>query len=415
MNIAIIGYGVVGSGVSEVIRKNALSIASRAGEPIYVKKILDIRDISEEPDGKLLTKNPEDVFGDDDISVVVETIGGAKIAYEYTKRAFAAKKHVVTSNKELVAACGPELLAMARENGVSYLFEASVGGGIPIIRPLNQCLAANIINGITGILNGTTNYILTKMYREGCDFKDALKNAQKNGYAEADPTADIEGHDACRKIAILSSIAYNEFVDCRNIYTEGISNISLPDMQYAEAIGSVIKLIAVSRREGDRIFARVSPAIISKKHPLYNVEDVFNAIVVSGDAIGEAMFYGRGAGKLPTASAVVADIIDIAKHDITSAGNLWVRKEYNNIVPISESETRFMVRASVVNAEEAVKHIENTFGAVEFINTGKRELAGELAFITSKDKEAKLLGNIGGLDSISSIKRVMNAIRVEED
>jgi len=414
IDVAIIGYGVVGSGVSEVIRKNSQSIAARAGEPIRVKKILDIKDIADEPDRELLTKNPDDVFNDPDISVVVETIGGTRIAFEYTKKAFSVKKHVVTSNKELVATHGPELLQMASDNGVSYLFEASVGGGIPIIRPLSQCLAANIINGITGILNGTTNYILSQMRREGRDFSDALKSAQQNGYAEADPTADIEGRDACRKIAILSSIAYNEFVDCKNIYTEGISKISLADMQYAEEMDSVIKLVAISRRRGDRIFARVSPAIISRNHPLSNVEDVFNAIVVSGDAIGDAMFYGRGAGKLPTASAVVADIIDIVKHNDSSSGSLWVRKEYDNTVPIGESETRYFVRVAVRNSGEASKFIDKTFGKVEYISSGSRELSGELAFTTSRETEAKLSRCIDTLKGIGSIKEVINVIRIEE-
>lgn len=415
MDVAIIGYGVVGSGVAEVIRKNSKSIAARAGEQIRVKHILDIRDFADGPDSELLTKNSDDVFNDPDISIVVETIGGARIAYEYTKKAFSVKKHVVTSNKELVATHGPELLKMAADNGVNYLFEASVGGGIPIIRPLNQCLAANIINGITGILNGTTNYILSQMRREGRDFADALKSAQQNGYAEADPTADIEGHDACRKIAILSSIAYNEFVDYKNIYTEGIAKISLADMQYAEAMDSVIKLVAVSRREGDRIFARVSPAIISRNHPLSNVEDVFNAIVVRGDAIGDAMFYGRGAGKLPTASAVVADIIDIAKHNDSSAGNLWIRKEYNNTVAIGDSQTRYFVRVAVRNSGEAAKFIDRTFGKVEYIIPGNKELIGELAFTTSKATETKLSGHINTLKGIGSIKEVINFIRIEED
>ena len=429
MDVAIIGYGVVGSGVAEVIKRNSQSIAARAGEQINVKKILDIRDFTEGPDLDQLTKKPEEVFEDPEISVVVETIGGAKIAYEYTKRAFAMKKHVVTSNKELVATHGPELLKMAADNGVSYLFEASVGGGIPIIRPLNQCLAANIINGIIGILNGTTNYILSQMRREGRDFADALKSAQQNGYAEADPTADIEGHDACRKIAILSSIAYNEFVDYKNIHTEGITKLSLLDMQYAEAMNSVIKLVAVSRREGGKIYARVAPAIISKNHPLANVEDVFNAIVVRGDAIGDAMFYGRGAGKLPTASAVVADVIDIARHIESGAKNVWIRKDFDNTVPIAESEIRFFIRVAVRNGNEASKFIDRTFGKVEYIGLGHKENSvrmseqpakpaaghGELAFTTRRATEAELNGCIDMLKGIGSIREVLNVIRIEED
>ncbi len=411
MDIAIVGYGVVGSGVAEVIRKNSQSIAMRAGEPIRVKKILDIRDFPDSPDSELFTKNPDDVFGDPDIKVVAETIGGTRIAHEYTKRAFNAGKHVVTSNKELVASHGPELLKLASENGVSYLFEASVGGGIPIIRPLNQCLAANVINGITGILNGTTNYILTQMRRNGMNFSDALKGAQQNGYAEADPTADIEGHDACRKIAILSSIAYNEFVDCNNIHTEGISKISLADMQYAEAMDSVIKLIGVSRKEGNRIFARVSPAIINRDHPLANVEDVFNAIVVSGDAIGDAMFYGRGAGKLPTASAVIADIIDIAKHN-ESTKSVWLRKDTDNLVPFGISEARCLVRVAVRHKTEAAKFVGNVFESVEYIKSDIINTENELAFRTAKMTEARLNECIEELKGAASIKEVINVIRI---
>ncbi|HOQ07001.1 MAG TPA: homoserine dehydrogenase [Clostridiales bacterium] len=413
MDIAILGYGVVGSGVAEVIRKNGQSIADRAGEQIRVKKILDIRDFPDSPDRELMTKDPEEIFGDPEIKIVVETIGGTGAAQEFTKRALSAGKHVVTSNKELVAVHGPELLKLAADNGVSYLFEASVGGGIPIIRPLSQCLAANIINGITGILNGTTNYILTKMRRENCSFEEALRNAQQNGYAEADPTADVEGHDTCRKIAILSSIAYNEYVDCSRIHTEGISGITLADMLYADAMNSVIKLIAVSRREGDRIFARVSPAVVSKEHPLAGVEDVFNAIVVSGDAIGDAMFYGRGAGKLPTASAVVADVIDIVKHNERTK-MVWQRRETDNMVPFGESVTRCLVRAAVRDRSDAAADIAKIFGHVEYINADIKGIDNELAFTTSKMTESSLSERIDGLKSMKSVKEVVNVIRILE-
>jgi homoserine dehydrogenase len=413
MDIAIAGYGVVGSGVAEVIRKNSQSIASRAGEQIRIKKILDIRDFPDGPDSMLFTRNPDDIFNDPDIKVVVETIGGDGAAYEYTKRAFAAKKHVVTSNKELVANYGPELLKMAADNGVSYLFEASVGGGIPIIKPLYECLAANIINSITGILNGTTNYILTQMRREGQSFREALDNARQNGYAEVDPTADVEGHDACRKIAILSSIAYNEYVDCRKIHTEGIGKITQADMQYAESMDSVIKLIAVSRKEGDRIFARVSPAIISKNHSLAGVEDVFNAIVVSGDAIGEAMFYGRGAGKLPTASAVIADIIDIARHNVAN-GNVWIRSKNGNMVPFGESMTRYFVRVSANDEAGAAGHIGKLFGDVEFIRPARMELKDEIAFTTSRASEEELSRRVHDLARTYPVKEIISVIRIEE-
>jgi len=414
-NVAVLGYGVVGSGVVEVLKMNSISISQRAGELINVKKILDIRDFPDSPDRDLFTKNSDDIFYDDSIEIVVETIGGAGIAYELTKRALKSGKHVVTSNKELVATYGPELLKLAKQNGVNYLFEASVGGGIPIIRPLNQCLAANEIDGITGILNGTTNYILTQMKREGKDFGEALKEAQGKGYAEADPTADIEGHDACRKIAILSSIAYNQFVDYKDIYTEGISKITLADMWYAESMNSVIKLIALSRKTDERIFARVSPAIISKSHPIANVEDVFNAIVVKGNAIGEAMFYGRGAGKMPTASAVVADIIDIVKHIDSNTGNIWERKEYHNIVDIAESETRFFIRVSARNVDDTRKAVIDYFDKVEFILINKPGIVGEVAFTTSRIKEKDLLENLEKLKSTSSITQVVSSIRILEE
>lgn len=415
VNVAILGYGVVGSGVAEVIRKNSESIAQRAGTEIRVKWILDIRDFPDSPDKDVLTKNADDVFNDKDVSIVVETIGGATIAAQFTKRALEAGKSVVTSNKELVASQGPELLQLAREKGVSYLFEASVGGGIPIIRPLNQCLAANEINGITGILNGTTNYIFTQMRKEGKSFEAALKEAQQNGYAEQNPTADVEGHDACRKLAILSSIAYNQFVDYSNIYTEGITKITTADMKYAEAMNGVIKLIAVSRRLGDKIFARVSPAIISKEHPLSNVEDVFNAIVVKGDAIGDAMFYGRGAGKLPTASAVVADVIDIAKHPDFGTKSVWVRTNENNVIAIEESPAKFLVRVATEKTADAKGDIKAVFGEAEYIDLGSKVQGVEVAFITPVLTEREIKEKLTVLKEKNSVLGIANSIRVEEE
>lgn len=412
MNVAVLGYGVVGSGVVEVIKRNSESIKQRAGKEIKVKWIVDIRDFKNDPDWHLFTKNADDAFNDKSVDVVVETIGGVTIAYEFTKKALKAGKSVVTSNKELIATHGPELLQMARENGVSYLFEASVGGGIPIIRPLNQCLAANEIHGITGILNGTTNYIFTQMKKEGKSFEEALKEAQQNGYAEQNPTADVEGHDTCRKLAILSSIAFDEFVDYKNIYTEGITKITLTDMKYAEAMDGVIKLIAVSRRIGGKIFARVSPAIISKDHPLANVEDVFNAIVVKGDAIGDAMFYGRGAGKLPTASAVVADIIDIAKHPDFGTPTVWVREQNNNVLNIEDSETKYLVRIKSSNMDMARKEINAVFGQVEFVELSREN---ELAFVTSKGSEKKLAVDVEKLASSEPVLEIINKIRIVED
>ncbi len=415
VNIAILGYGVVGSGVAEVIRKNSESIAQRAGTEIRVKWILDIRNFPDSPDKDVLTKNADDVFNDKEVDIIVETIGGATIAAQFTRRAFEAGKNVVTSNKELVASQGPELLELASKNSVSYLFEASVGGGIPIIRPLNQCLAANEIIGITGILNGTTNYILTQMKKEGKSFEAALKEAQENGYAEQNPTADVEGHDACRKLAILSSIAYNEFVDYANVYAEGISKVTIADMKYAEAMNSVIKLIGISRRDGDKIFARVSPAIISKEHPLANVEDVFNAIVVKGDAIGDAMFYGRGAGKLPTASAVIADVIDIAKHLNYENKSVWVRSDKNNIIPLAESYVKFLVRVATESSSEAKSDIKSLFGEVEFIDLGSKVQGVEVAFITPVLSEKEIENKLSELKTMKSVINIANSIRIEEE
>lgn len=415
ISIAVLGYGVVGSGVVEVLKKNTSSICQRAGEEIQVKKILDVRDFPDSPDGDLLTKNSDDIFNDDSIKIVAETIGGAGVAYEFTKKALMKGKHVVTSNKELVATHGPELLNLAREKNVRYLFEASVGGGIPIIRPLYNCLAANEISGITGILNGTTNYILTQMLKEDKDFDTALKEAQKNGYAEANPAADVEGHDACRKIAILSSIAYNEFVDYKKIPTEGISKITSSDIHFAEAMGAVIKLIAESKRVNGKIYARVGPAVVSNDHPLANVFDVFNAIVVKGDAIGDAMFYGRGAGKLPTASAVVADIIDVVKHGENSGRKVWRVNSEENMVDPEKVESQYYIRIKASNREEAEKFVNEVFKEAKWVYSEKTLPEDEIAFVTSKNTDDKLKACIDSLKNAGSVKEVANVLRILDE
>jgi len=315
ISIAILGYGVVGSGVAEVCRMNNAVIRERVGRGIDIRYILDIRDFPDDPLADRFTKDPEKILGDPDVTIVVETIGGAGFAYEITRKALSAGKHVVTSNKELVAKHGPELMRLAAANKVSYLFEASVGGGIPIIRPLHKCLAANVITRIVGILNGTTNYILTRMENGGVDFTTALKEAQAKGYAEQNPSADVDGHDACRKIAILSSITFGEFIDSTRIYTEGISSITIRDMDYARSLGCKVKLLGVFKRVSvDRADVMVAPMLLSQDHPVAVANDVFNAIEVEGNALGNAMFYGRGAGRMPTASAVVADVIECALH-----------------------------------------------------------------------------------------------------
>ena len=317
VNVAILGFGVVGSGVAEVLDTNERHIEGKVDDLIRLKYILDVRDFPDSPFAGKVVHDFSVIEQDPEVSIVVETIGGAKVALDFTRRALQAGKSVITSNKELVAEHGCELLRLAQEKGVSYLFEASVGGGIPIIRPLNQCLAANEIEEITGILNGTTNYILTRMIRAGLSFDDALREAQANGYAEQDPTADIEGHDACRKICILASLAFGRHIYPRQVPTEGITGVTLADVAYADSCGKKLKLLgrAIRRTDG-KVCAYVAPHLVDRENPLSGVEDVFNAIAVRGNAIGDVMFYGRGAGKLPTASAVVADVIDALKEGV---------------------------------------------------------------------------------------------------
>lgn len=313
MKIAIMGFGVVGSGVGEILLKNAESIAEKTGEKIEVSRILDLRDF---PDSefKCFTKDFNDILNDESIETAVEVMGGVKPAYEFTKQLLSAGKNVVTSNKELVATHGAELFEIARKNGVNYMFEASVGGGIPVIKPMVSCLAANEITEISGILNGTTNYILTQMIKNGRSFDEALRGAQENGYAEKNPSADIDGIDACRKIAILASLAFGKGIDCTKIQTRGISGVTLEDVRYADKLGCAVKLIGYARREKDGVYASVSPMLVKKTDPLAGIDDVFNGIKIKGSFVGDVMFYGRGAGKLPTASAVVADIIDILEN-----------------------------------------------------------------------------------------------------
>lgn len=385
LNIAVLGYGVVGSGVVELIQQKNQGIKNKIGKGITVKKILDIRDFSNDPNWNLFTRDANEILLDDSIQIVVETIGGTGIAYDLTKKALNAGKNVVTSNKELVATHGPELLSLAAEKQVSYLFEASVGGGIPIIRPLYNCLAANEINSITGILNGTTNYILTAMSKEGKAFNDALREAQHNGYAEADPTADIEGHDAGRKIAILSSIAYNQFVDYKDIETEGIGRVTQDDFYYANLLGGTIKLIGESRRIENNIYARVHPAILDRQHPLSHVDDVFNAILVEGDAVGDAMFYGKGAGRMPTASAVVADIMDIMKKNNGQTTQIiWDKEKKAGVVNSQPNGSKLYIRLEGISDKEALKdRIGREFHHVSFYEN--LEKPDQLVFVAAYD------------------------------
>lgn len=343
MKIGIMGFGVVGSGVGEIIANSPDGLKKRSGEVIEVAKILDLRDF---PDSSYhcFTKDFNDILTDDEIGVVAEVMGGVNPAYTFTKQLLTAGKSVVTSNKELVAKHGTELLQIAKEHQVSYLFEASVGGGIPIIRPLYSSLSANELTDVFGILNGTTNYILTQMIKEGESFETALKGAQEKGYAEKDPTADVEGHDTCRKTAILASLAFGKYVDSEEIETEGITKITLADVAYAEALGGVIKLIGMASKQDGGVYARVCPAILKKDNPLAGIDGVFNGIMVKGDAIGDVMFYGRGAGSLPTASAVVSDIIDAVKHKGKHIALGWTEGEPGYLKDASKQRFSFYIR-----------------------------------------------------------------------
>ena len=315
IQVAIMGHGTVGSGVYAVFEMNAREISRAVGQPVEVKYVLDLRDFSSLPYADKFITDFSVIENDPEVTVVAEVMGGVGAAYEFTKRCLKAGKSVCTSNKELVATHGEELLALAKAHNVNYLFEASVGGGIPVIRPMIQCLAANRIDEICGILNGTTNYILSEMIHKGVSFEDALKQAQALGYAENDPTADIEGHDACRKICILSDLAFGDKIDPNEVSCQGISKITLKDVALADELGYVIKLIGRAKRaENGKIYAFVAPHLVAKSSPLAAVEEVFNGIMVTGNAVGEVMFYGQGAGKLATASAVVADMMDAIAH-----------------------------------------------------------------------------------------------------
>ncbi len=405
VTIAVLGYGTVGSGVVEVLEKNKDSINKKAGKQIRLKYVLDRKEFKDNPINARLTHDIEDILNDDEVQVIAEVMGGVEPAYTFVKKALLKGKSVVTSNKELVAKHGAELLKIAKEENINFLFEASVGGGIPIIRPLNQSLTADEIYQITGILNGTTNYILTKMSEEGLDFDSVLKEAQDLGYAERNPEADVEGHDACRKIAILSSLAFGMHVDYKDIYTEGITKISDRDMVYAKQIGCDIKLLATSKKIDDKVYAVVAPIMIGNDHPLSNVNGVFNAIFVKGNVIGDVMFYGKGAGKLPTASAVVADIVDAVKHLGTNIISFWSKKKMK-MMSIDEVPAKYFIR--VKRDEESKAIINKIFGFVHVVYSGYED---EIAFITEEEKEGELQEKVKALQEDTE---VLNVIRVEK-
>lgn len=400
LKIAILGYGNIGSGVAQVLTKSKETVTKRAKDEIEIAAILDLRSFPEDPFGHLIVDDINTILENPEIAIVVETMGGTKPAYEYVKACLLAGKHVATSNKELVANHGAELLKIAREKQINFLFEASVGGGIPIIRPLNQCITGDDVQGINGILNGTTNYMLTMMDQHGDSYADALKNAQDLGYAERNPEADVEGYDSCRKIAILSSLAFGKQVCYQDIKTEGITKISTTDMQYAKAMGCSIKLLGTSRLKAGKVYASVAPALVSSAHPLYNVNDVMNGILVSGEVIGDLMFYGAGAGKLPTAGAVVADIIDAANNLDRNCMPGW-SEETLSLGEQADVEERYFVRVKDMTIQQVqeILPVEKTIQLPDMeefavltkvikhadFNEKKQQLAGVLSVIRLAD------------------------------
>lgn len=404
MRIALLGYGTVGSGVVEVLEKNRELISARAGKEIEVKYILDLKDFSGQKIQEKIVHEYDVILNDGEVEIVVEAMGGIDPAYTYVKNALLAGKSVVSSNKALVAKYGAELMKIARGKHVNFLFEASVGGGIPILRALGSSLTGDEIEKITGILNGTTNYMMTKMFYEGADYAAVLKEAQANGFAEADPTADVEGYDACRKIAILTSIISGKMVDFEEIYTEGISKITTEDMKYAKELGMTVKLLAECEKVDGKWFAQVAPCLLSKEHPLYSVNEVFNAVFVKGNMLGDAMFYGSGAGKLPTASAVVADIVAEAKNPHTDIMNFWTEEKLE-LEKHTEMTRRFLVRIQG-NQAELADCIQKDFGEVQYVNL--QEFDEEFGFVTPVMTEGAYL------EKAKNYPTICHMLRMEE-
>ena len=402
VNVAVMGYGTVGSGVVEVIGINGDKIDKRVGDHINIKYVLDLRDFPGDPIQDKVVHDFETILKDEELQIVVEVMGGIEPAYTFVKKLLESGKSVVTSNKALVAKHGAELLGIAKSKSINFLFEASVGGGIPIIRPLNSSLTADEIEEITGILNGTTNYMMTKMFYEGADYHTVLKEAQANGYAEADPTADVEGHDACRKIAILSSLVSGQQVDFEDIYTEGITAITTEDMKYAREMGMTIKLLAMAKRDGGELQALVAPFLLGADHPLYSVNDVFNAIFVRGNVLGDAMFYGSGAGKLPTASAVVADIVEAAKNLNRNVMPMW-SSEKLSLQDRAVSSRKFFVRIKG-DDKSGKAQVEERFGPVQIVKAAG--LDEEFGFITEVMTEGEYEEKAAACDAILHMVRI---------
>lgn len=410
--VAIMGHGVVGSGVAEVLLSHKESIARRAKEEIAIKYILDIREFPDSPYVEKFTKSFDDILQDEEVRVVAEVMGGVHPAYEFTKSCLEAGKSVVTSNKELVATKGAELLEIAREHNVNYLFEASVGGGIPIIRPISQCLAANEVIEVAGILNGTTNFILTKMIREKMGFEEALRLAQQLGYAERNPTADVEGLDAGRKISILASLCYGKHIYPDWVHTQGISGITLEDVAYASSWGGVIKLIGQVRRlEDDTLDITVEPMFIEQSSQLAGVDDVFNGILVKGDATGDVVFYGKGAGKLPTASAVVADVIDCVKHLKARKYLYWTDGTKDLVKPYEQTVYPVYLRLQAEDVPAALELVKTLLPQVKTISRPQSP-AGELAVMTGPVVVARQEEAVAALQEAGV--KVLSKIRVAE-
>ena len=419
IRIAVLGYGTVGSGVVKVIQTNAKIIAKRAGQEVEVKYVLDLRDFPDDPIQSKVVHDFNVILEDPEVDIVVETMGGTKPAYEFVKKSLLAGKSVCTSNKELVAAYGAELVHIAKSKTVNFLFEASVGGGIPIIRPLNQSLTADRIEQINGILNGTTNYILTKMAQEGSDFADVLKEAQELGYAEKDPTADVEGLDAGRKVAILASAAFNSRVTFEDVYTEGITKITATDIQYAKEMGCTIKLLGVAKDTPEGIEARVHPMLIDSNHPLATVNDSYNAVFLTGDAVQDTMFYGRGAGELPTASAVVGDIFDVVRNILWNCCGRIGCTCYREcpIKRVGEIKSKYFVRMQIENRYGTLASVASVFGnnKVSIAQMLQKRVNGkyaEIVVITDEVKERHFEDAMQILGGMSMIQEISSTIRV---
>ena len=419
VNIAVLGYGTVGSGVVEVINTNHDIVNKRAGQEINVKRVLDLREFPGDPVENILTHDFEDILNDDDISVVVEVMGGVEPAYTFVKKCLLAGKSVATSNKELVAVHGPELIKIAREGNINFFFEASAGGGIPVIRPLNTSITADDVTEITGILNGTTNYILTKMDKEGADYATVLKQAQELGYAERNPEADVEGYDAGRKVAIMASIAFNSNVTFSQVYTEGITHITAEDIRYAKEFGYVIKLIGMTRLTEGGVEVKVHPMLLPEQHPLSTVRDSFNAVFIHGEACDDAMFMGRGAGQLPTASAVMGDVIDVMRNILHHSCGKIGYGCYRNL-PVKSAEdtvSRFFLRIQVTDKPGALANIAGILGnndvsIAQVVQKRSHDGVAELVIITDPVREKHFNDALSILKGMSVLKEVSGVIRV---